>query len=406
MEGNITSPNLQLGEDMSFTILQVLSIFDDSTLESLSTDFQFLDNEEIYKNIIQRVIEFKNTGIDTTKILEVPSIEIKEKMINVLTDKTFISSLNTIIVENDIFQKYFDERIDHITQFNEIVNVNNLVGVAQPIINNINNLSNQDINNLNIKIIQDLSQGGDLTLNIENLNTIVNEYKDKINYNYLQTKFSETIDNNNFNTITKLKNEVFNNTTSLKNEIFNNGINELTTLFSEVSSTLTDIKNIEGVKNFTSLINNNTSDLTTLNKSIFNSSETTNLTLEGDKNINNVGGVTLESIELISKNLITSLGSSDVLNMDVVNKEEVVNNNFENVYNTINNIKNEVMEIISGQMMEQKSSSQDVQNRATTTPISTNTIMPDVLSQEQIVNVYPKMKDVRPLPIFHPIGGF
>lgn len=420
MEGNISSPNTQLGEEISFTILQVLSIFDDSTLESLSIDPQFIDNEEIYKTILQRVIEFRNNGIETTKILEVPNIEIKEKIINILTNKEFISSLNNVIVEKEIFQKYFDQRIDTITQFNEVVGVSKLNESIQPILNNINNLSNQDIQNITIQLSQSLINDLETFNNIEMVDNIVNLYKDKINYNFLQTKFSEAI-NNNYLENTTVKNDSLNleNTTvkndilslentTVKNDIFNNTINELTSIFSEtISPSILDIKNIGGGNTISNIINsniNNTSPIIDTNN-VF-SSQTTNLLFDGEQTINNsTKNINVEPVELITKNLINSLGSSDILNMDVTNKEEVINNNFENVFNTINNIKNEIMEIVEGK--------KNVGTTPTTTPINsssfttpTNNNMTNTLPKEEVVNVYPKVKDVRPLPVFNPIGVF
>ncbi len=419
MEGNISSPNTQLGEEISFTILQVLSIFDDSTLESLSMDPQFIDPEEIYKTILQRVIEFRNNGIETTKILEVPNIEIKEKIINILTNKEFISSLNNVIVEKEIFQKYFDQRIDIYTQFNEVVGVSKLNDSIQPILNNINNLSNQDIQNITIQLSQSIINDLETFNNIEMVDNIVNLYKDKINYNYLQTKFSEAINNNYLeNTTIKNDNLSLENTTikndnlslentTIKNDIFNNTINELTSIFSEtISPSILDIKNIGGVNNVSNIINssNNISPIIDTNN-VF-SSQITNLLSEGEQTINNfTKNINVEPVELITKNLINSLGSSDILNMDVTNKEEVINNNFENIFNTITNIKNEIMEIVEGKINIDVGQTIPPIN-SSSFPTPTNNSTPTILPKEEIVNVYPKVKEIRPLPVFNPIGVF
>jgi hypothetical protein len=402
MASEIRQPLLDKTKTSS-VILEVLSLFNNDTLDSLSTEVESLENSEIYRDIIQKIKDIQLVENDVTKILSVDNINIKEVIINSLTEREFMDKVNSLIINNNIFQNYLTDRLELVQSLNNTIEVNNITNLEN-VLNNINNLSNKDI--LNITEFINLNK----SLNTEEFNTILNQVINNFggvkNVNDLQNEFNNIITLETQNMIngdelnTIINENVLNNNEILSGIINNqNVLQTITNNNQNVLNVLTEnMNNVNNIENVNRLDVNNINQFSNVNELISKLVNTSQVINNIDGGVNNV--ITNNTMDF-GVDVLNKL-STEVVNQES-NVENIINNNIENVYNSISEVKNEFMSILETKFLETK---KDNLNVSTLGGVSSGMKMdiPKVIPTEKTVEVYPKPKDIRPLPKFSKIG--
>ncbi len=405
MSSEVVKPNNNTIEN-SNVILQVLSIFNSDVLETLSNEVETFDEGVLYKTILQKVLEIQKTENDVTKILSVNDIEIRDRIIKVLNDKEFIDKISMVISNNNVFVNYINERNQILQNLNSTIEEKNIVNFDN-VLSNINNLSNYDILSINEFITNNQNLSSNQLTDV--INNIITNYENKISVNNLQSEFNTLLDIKNSETINidnldNILNEDIINKQTILNQIINNTdlggaveqINNITQNVLNVINETTQVDNIENINR----VNNTNQNLNIQNLV----SE-----ISGSNIQNLVSGDNVQNVMQVS-NLDFGGNILNTLSTEIVNEEtkfeNIINNNIENVYNSIDEVRNEFMTIVNSQLSKDEIVEPIKVESSTSSNFSSSSNMSSNSGSNipNVIDVYPKVKDVRDLPKFKEIG--
>ena len=342
------------------------------------------NNPETIKNLSINSKYTNNNNIDKNEILKLKEENLKlKKIINNSGDKNKIELLKIMSEENNLKSMEYQQ---------EIINLQNIMNEKDELIkqykNKIENMKNQNLNNMNIQINQLKNKNIKLSNELKNKNIEINNLKNglsnDINYNHKINELNQIISNNKIliqslnNQINDLKSSV---TVKNQSELINkykNDINELNNAFIKANSILEEknliikklqenpninnaeyqikmveyenkIKQIEeenkNLANEIMKINNNQNEDDTNNKIYLLNLKISSLKEENEYYKNKAEELN-EQLKIITKGRLNTENTLDMMinpNQFDIDKKE--NKDFDNKFNSINQLKQEIINL-------------------------------------------------------------